>query len=49
MLFHSVDFALFLEFFTGPQGAVVCPTFDFDGDEDVDFADFAAFQEAFTG
>lgn len=43
------DFKRFLELFSGPQGALDCPTFDSDNDGDIDFADYAAFQVAYTG
>lgn len=45
------EYAAFLECVSGVGGGVSpgCQTFDFDGDGDVDLADFGAFQSAFTG
>ena len=46
------DFAYFVPCMTGPAGGPLddsCRMFDFDTDDDVDAADFAAFQEVFDG
>ncbi len=45
------NFATFRACVTAPNGAIAadCECFDYDGDNDVDFADFAALQLIFTG
>ena len=46
------DFEAFLTCVTGPDGGPVspnCACFDFDDDDDVDFADFSNLQPAFHG
>lgn len=43
------DYAEFKESVFGPGMDSDCPLFDFDGDGDVDLADFAAFAASFTG
>jgi hypothetical protein len=46
------DLSTYFDCVTGPDGGPLdpeCECADFDGDDDVDFADFAAFQLAFTG
>lgn len=45
-----LDFEIFQECFTGPGGGLLpgCQGADFEGDEDVDLADFSQFQLAFA-
>ena len=46
------DYALFSACFTGPNNGPVadgCSCFDADGDNDIDLADFGAFQTTLTG
>ncbi len=45
------DFSAFLDCVTGPGGGMFgnCGSFDFDGDQDVDFKDHGALQLAFAG
>ena len=48
----KLDYSMFLDCFTGPDGEPVteeCHTFDFDDDNDVDLIDWGDFQAAFTG
>ena len=42
------DYATFGEVFMGPDVPADCPTFDSDGDSDVDLKDFANLQAGFT-
>ncbi len=44
-----VDFSQYVDFVTGPDATADCPTYDADGDGDVDLVDVGAFQLAFTG
>ena len=47
-----LDYAMFLDCFTGPDGGPVteeCRTFDFDNNNDVDLIDWGDFQAEFTG
>ena len=49
---NLIDFSDFEACLAGPDaepGGTPCPCFDRDGDGDVDLADFARFQQAFTG
>lgn len=49
---NLLDYESFLACVTGPAGGPVspeCACFDFNDDDDVDFGDFAALQQAFTG
>ena len=49
---NLLDYESFLGCATGPDGGPVspeCACFDFNDDDDVDFGDFAAVQQAFNG
>ncbi|MCH8878247.1 MAG: hypothetical protein IID34_00005 [Planctomycetes bacterium] len=48
---NLLDYLLFFDCTTGPDGELLpdCAVFDFDEDRNVDLADHGAFQEAFTG